>query len=132
MRVALVAAMLAFAACAGGSQTMPERRPDWIGPPLAIALAANRSLLLELEAPSSGHAFELRAVTTTDDTADVQILHRTPGDAFTARVITPLPLEVPAERLGDCGCVRVWITTLEGPADTRQPPPRLAFVLQRP
>lgn len=125
------AAMLLVTACASGSDDMRER-PDWTGPPLAVTSGVDGSVRLELQAPSAGHAFELRAVVVAGETADVQVVHRTPGDAFVARVITPLAFVVPAERLGDCGRIRVWITTLEGAADRREPAPQLAFVLQRP
>jgi hypothetical protein len=124
--------MLLAAACACGNPTMQERQPDWSGPPLQVTSRADRSVQLELLAPTAGHAFEVRAVVPADGTAEVQLVHRTPGAAFTAQVITPLPLVVPADRLADCRRVRIWITTLHGSDDASEPPARLAFVLLRP
>lgn len=132
MRRFALAAMLCTAGCASGGEVMRVRSPDWSGPPLAVASRADGSLQLELQAPTAGHAFELRSVTTADGAADVQLLHRTPGDAIVAQVITPLPLSVPAARLAGCRHVRLWITTREGADDTAEPAPALAFVLLRP
>lgn len=137
MRRLLFSAMLLCAACACGSPTTmpeakPEAKPDWSGPPLQVTSLADRGLRLELLAPTSGHMFDLRAVVQAADGADVQLVHRTPGDAIVAQVITPLSIEVPAERLAEARRVRVWITTLRGKDDSSEPPPALAFVLTRP
>lgn len=132
MRRLVVAAMLCAAGCAAGDEAMHVRTPDWSGPPLSVASRADGSLQLELQAPTAGHAFELRSVTTAEGTADVQLLHRTPGDAIVAQVVTPLPLAVPADRLGACRQVRLWVTTREGTDDHTEPPAALAFVLLRP
>jgi hypothetical protein len=126
------AGMLLAAACACGNPTMQERQPDWSGPPLQVTSRADRGLDLELLAPTAGHAFELRSVVQAEGSADVQLVHRTPGGAYTAQVITPLSIVVPAERLADCRRVRLWVTTLHGAEDTREPPAALAFVLLRP
>ncbi|MBL8729948.1 MAG: hypothetical protein JNM25_16105 [Planctomycetes bacterium] len=132
MRRSSIAAMLLAAACACGDPVMREPQPDWSGPPLAVTSRADRGLQLELLAPTAGHSFELRAVVQADGTADVQTVHRTPGAAFTAQVITPLPLLVPPDRLADCRRIRVWVTTLHGADDVREPAAQLAFVLRRP
>lgn len=131
MRRATVAAALAAAACANSK--LADARPDWNGPPLAVTNRADGGLQLELLAPTAGHTFELRDVVRDGaGTADVQLLHRTPGDAFVAQVVTPLPLGVPAERLAGCHRVRLWIDTRQGTDDERAAPARLAFVLLRP
>lgn len=132
MRRLPFAAMLFAAACASSPPTMPERQPDWSGPPLQITSGTDRSLSLELLAPTAGHAFELRSVVLAGGTADVQLVHRTPGDAIVAQVITPLPLTVAAEQLAGCTRVRGWVITRHGADDTREPAPRLAFELRRP
>lgn len=132
MRRVALAAMLLVAACACADDAMTERSPDWAGPPLAVTSGVDGSVRLELQAPSSGHTFELTAVASADGTADVHVLHRTPGDAIVARVITPLFVAVPAERLGSSSRIRVWVTTWQGSADVGAPGPQLAFVLQRP
>lgn len=111
---------------------MPEQKPAWSGPPLAVTSRADRGLQVELQAPTLGHVFELRAVVQGGDTADVELVHRTAGDSFQAQVVTPLAVVVPAERLGDCKRVRVWVTTLHGADDAREPAAALAFVLLRP
>ena len=123
--------MLLAAACACGHPSMSDK-PDWSGPPLEVTSRADGGLQLELRAPTAGHAFELRAVVQAEGTADVQLVHRTPGDAYTAQVITPLAVVVPKERLAECKRVRVWVTTLHGADDVREPAAALAFVLLRP
>lgn len=131
MRRASIAAMLLAAACACGDPAMRARQPDWSGPPLAVTSRADRGVQLELLAPTAGHAFELRAVVAADGIADVHTVHRTPGEAFTAQVITPLPLVVPPDRLAGCRCIRIWISTRHGADDVHEPAAQLAFVLQR-
>ncbi len=105
--------------------------PNWSGPPLEVKSLANRGLELELMAPTAGHTFEVCAVDTRGAVAEVHLLHRTPGDAFVAQVLTPLRVTIPAERFGGARRVQVWIGTLHGPAGTKPLQEALALELVR-
>ncbi|MBL9079702.1 MAG: hypothetical protein JNL08_19530 [Planctomycetes bacterium] len=130
MRCLAIAAAAIAAACAG-SPNMELQQPDWSGPPLAVTSRADGGLALELSAPTAGHAFQLRAIEVFDDRAEVRLLHRTPGSAIVAQVVTPLPIAVPAESLAGRRCVRLWVATQHG-SDAPVSAPALAFVLLRP
>lgn len=108
-----------------------ESLPNWSGPSLEVKSLANRGLELELMAPTAGHSFEVRAVEVKGTVATVHMLHRTPGDAIVAQVLTPLRVTIPAERFGGARRIEVWIGTLHGPSGTKAPQEALAVALVR-
>lgn len=122
--------VLVLASCCGTTSVI-EPLPDWSGPPLRVHSLADGSLELELMAPTAGHAFELGHVQVVADRAAVHLVHRTPGEAIVAQVLTPLRVEVPAERLAPARQVSVWIETRAGHGPGARSAARLAFVFVR-
>ena len=131
MKLTPCAVGLLAAACVGGGAAPREPGPEWAGPPVQVKSRADRGLEVELIAPTLGHAFELRAVESGADVADVRLVHRTPGDAVVAQVVTPLRVTVPAEILARAARVRVWIATPR-PGASGSAADRLVFVVERP
>ena len=108
-----------------------EPLPEWSGPPLQVTSRADRGLDLELTAPTAGHAFELRSIDAVGGgVACVLLLHRTPGDAFVAQVLTPLRVRIDADRLGAARRIEIRIATAHGPAEAPKNE-KLAFVIVR-
>jgi hypothetical protein len=131
MRTHFPALFFLAAACAGGAPSMPELIPNWSGPAVHCRHATDRSLTLELVAPTGGHTFELVRVDAKGTRADVHLVHRGPGDRMVTQVITTLPVTVPADRLGGARSVFVWIA---GQAQDRGAlgPEQLAIATARP
>jgi len=124
-------AVVLAAACANEPPVKHEPLPDWSGPPLQITSRGDRGLELEMTAPTAGHSLEVRTVEQGPNGAAVHLLHRTPGDAFVAQVLTKLPVRIDAERLARARRVSVWIATAAGPSGAPADE-RLAFVVARP
>jgi hypothetical protein len=131
MRAALFLSCFLVGACASGAPAPVPLLPNWSGPAVHARHLGDRGLEVELVAPSAGHSFELCSVEISTNRVDLHFVHRTPGEAFVAQVVTPLRVTVDAARLGEARAVFVWIATVAG---TESPPPadQLALVLARP
>jgi len=126
MRAILIALLLLLSACASGTQPGTVPLPDWSGPAVHCRHLGDRSLIVELLAPTASHRLTMVDVTVDDSRADIRLLHQPPGsDVLVAQVITPLTVEVPAARLGAARAVCVWIAT-------GNEAPRLALATARP
>lgn len=123
MRATAIALWLLPLACT--SEPPMRNLPDWSGPPLACRHRTDGGLDLELLAPTAGHTLTVASVTRDGGCADVHLEHRPPTADFVAQIVTPLSVEVAAERLGDARAVAVWIASA-GAAE------RLAVVAARP
>ena len=130
IRAALFLAGLFAGACAGPTHDAVPLVPDWSGPAVQARHLGDRGLEVVLVAPTGGHSFELRLVESSAERADLHFVHRKPGPAFQAQVVTPLPVTVDATRLGAARAVFVWIATVEYEAMPSRE--QLAMALARP
>lgn len=106
MRGGILVAALA-AACAGADGS--RRDPDWRGAPVHARHLGDRAIEVEYVAPTAGHAFTLRDVRRDGERAELVFEHVPPTADLVAQVVTPIRVEVAAERLGDAAVVTVVI-----------------------
>tara|TARA_R110002096_G_scaffold31773_5_gene92849 strand:- start:1067 stop:1450 length:384 start_codon:yes stop_codon:yes gene_type:complete len=127
MRAVLLLPMLLSFACASGSEdsTIPMTTPNWIGPAVSVRHEEDRSLHIEMMAPTAGHALSLLEVKRTGNRADVQLQHDLPTGDLVAQVLTPLPVDLAANQLEGATTVFVWVLSDGNPA-------RLALATARP
>ena len=129
IRAALFLPCLLAGACAGPADAAGPLVPDWSGPAVQ-ARHHDRGLDVVLLAPTGGHSFDLQRVESSGDRVDLHFVHRLPGLAFQAQVVTPLLVNVDATRLGAARSVFVWIATAEYEAMPSRE--QLAMALARP
>lgn len=127
MRAVLLLPMLLSLACASGREDSATTMttPDWTGPAVSVRHEEDRSLHIEMMAPTAGHALSLLEVKRTGTRADVRLQHDLPAGDLVAQVLTPLPVEVAADQLEGATAVFVWVMSDGKPA-------RLALVAARP
>lgn len=103
------------ACCSNTAMTANEPLPDWRGPAVHCRFLGDRSMQVELTAPTGGHSFTLTDVIVRDGRADAEFAWRKPApDLLVTQAITPLQVDVGNDRLLEATAVWVWITDSDG------------------